>query len=63
MLSSAGEGGVVSLMCSVMVVMRLSISMATSCHAPAVSVPNLCTGSSGTPLQYVIVNRLGALFY
>ena len=25
-------------------------------------MPNLCIGTSGTPLQYVIVDRLGAFF-
>jgi len=26
-------------------------------------LPNLCMGTSGTPLQYVIVDQLGAFFY
>jgi len=30
---------------------------------PISQLPNLCMGTSGTPLQYVIVNRLGAFFY
>jgi len=30
---------------------------------PLAILSNLCMGTSGTPLQYVIVDRLGAFFY
>ena len=29
----------------------------------ASQLPNLCMGASDTPIQYVIVSRLGAFFY
>ena len=32
----------------------------TVCLSALAILPNLCVGTSGTPLQYVIVDRLGA---